>query len=299
MTQTAPTEQEAERILRQQGLSPERCGEQDWALALREVTDQLLGRTLPPVRRLGRLLDRPSGELVTQNSTTAPEREYACQTCEDGLFVLSARRALANGVYIGETPIPCPHCVPLSQRAAFAGIPERFRDARLDYLIEREGNAVAIKQARQWQGNTSMVLASRSEPGDSPYGTGKTHIGCAMLIKQIASAKAARFIQVQQYLEEIKSLFDAGGAEEYTARIAAEPLLMLDDLGKELGTPWQRAELFRLVDARYRAMRPTVITTNESYAALTESLGGAFLDRLNEAEWVFVGGRSFRGAGPQ
>lgn len=292
-------EEEAERVLRNQGLSPERCGADDWAQAMREVTEQLLGRTVPPVRRVGRLLPPQKTSSEPSGNETAPIREFVCTACEDSQYVNTATRVIneAAGVRIGSRPIPCPSCVPLSIRAALAGIPVRYRNVSLDTLVERHGNEIALQSAHTWEGTESVVLASRSEEGDDAYGTGKTQIGCAMLISQIQRARPARFLQVQDYLENIKRLFDVDGdsAEAYAQRIALEPLLMLDDVGKEQGTPWQRAQLFSLIDTRYRAMYPTIITTNKSYAELVDTLGGAFVDRLNDARWVFVGGKSWRG----
>ena len=43
------------------------------------------------------------------------------------------------------------------------------------------------------------------------------------------------------------------------------PLLILDDLGQERGTPWVAEKLFQIIDRRYTARLPTVITTTRPY----------------------------------
>ena len=291
-------EQEAMALLRAQGLTPERCGETDWRLALEEV----MARGNPKPGRPARPLLAPLRTLLAKpaappSEQAAPVREYQCPHCEDEGYVLTATRDVAPGVMLRERPVPCPACVPLGIRAALAGIPARFCNARLDTLIERSGNEAAVDAARAWDGSTSVVLASRDETGDSPFGTGKTHIACAMLIGQIARARPARFMSAQDFLEAMKRMFDATdeSAQEYADRVASEPLLCIDDLGKAQDTDWSRAQLFRLIDARYRAQRPTIITTNASFGWLTERFGGALVDRLSEAQWVYVGGTSMRG----
>lgn len=292
------TEREAETLLREQGLTPERCGEDDWRRAVREVVEQ-------SELRAGRAAPRPAmsfapskmfGALPPITGELPPAREYDCKTCEDRTFILTGSHEV-DGRAVRDHAIPCPACVSMNDRARLAGIPARALSARLETLVERPGNEAAIAAARTWRPPRSVVLAS-DEHAESFYGTGKTYIGCAMLIGQIELGRPARFVQVQEYLEAIKALFDAGdgAAQAYTDRMAAEPLVMLDDLGKEQGTPWQHAELFRFINRRYDALLPTIITTNEPYARLVENLGGALVDRLHEADWVYVGGKSWRGA---
>ncbi len=43
--------------------------------------------------------------------------------------------------------------------------------------------------------------------------------------------------------------------------IKQTPLLVLDDLGTESASPWAKEKLFQLLNHRYQAMLPTVITT--------------------------------------
>jgi DNA replication protein DnaC len=41
-------------------------------------------------------------------------------------------------------------------------------------------------------------------------------------------------------------------------------MLVLDDLGTESATPWAKEKLFQLLNYRYSAMLPTVITTSST-----------------------------------
>lgn len=290
-------EAEAEELLRAQGLTPERCGEDDWRLAIRETVERLT----PPLLRVSSVLR--SGGLATltrplDSTPAVAPREFACAACEDMQYVMTATHEVATGVIVRTRPVPCPACVPLPVRAALAGIPALFVDAALDTMVERPGNADALAMAREWDGTTSVVIASRADPGDSQYGTGKTHLAVAMLVSQIKRARWGRFMSEQDYLEGMKALFgsEPGAADGYADRIASEPLLAIDDLGKAQDTEWSRAAMFRLLDARYRSQRPTIITTNQTYRDLLDRLGGALVDRLHDARWVYVGGPSMRGA---
>jgi DNA replication protein DnaC len=44
--------------------------------------------------------------------------------------------------------------------------------------------------------------------------------------------------------------------------VRTAPLLVLDDLGSHSGTPWAQEKLFQLLNYRYNAALPTVITSN-------------------------------------
>lgn len=291
-------EERAEAALRAVGLTPERTGEEGWALAIREQVARVEGegRAVAPLRRLS-LPDR-SESSSTDESAVVPPREFACSTCEDAGAVLTATR-IVDGRTIRANPVLCPDCVPLEYRAARAGIDDRYHAARLDTLIEREGNAAAVTFARAWRGDTSVVLTSRGRRGDDLFGTGKTHIACAMLIGQIALGRPARFVSVQDYMEGMKARFDSAepgdSASAYADRIIAEPLLCLDDLGQQQLTDWSRTQMHRLIDGRYRAQRPTILTTNLTPEQMAANLAGGSLDRLREYHWIGVGGTSLRG----
>ena len=52
--------------------------------------------------------------------------------------------------------------------------------------------------------------------------------------------------------------------EKALDRLARYQCILLDDFGVERGTEYAQEQLFAVVDARYRAKRSTIITTNLS-----------------------------------
>ena len=57
---------------------------------------------------------------------------------------------------------------------------------------------------------------------------------------------------------------DTPGEAGLLDELAALPLLALDDLGTENPTCWARDRLYTLVNRRYLAQRPTILTTTLS-----------------------------------
>jgi hypothetical protein len=201
--------------------------------------------------------------------------------------------------FFGAT-VPC-SCVPLAKRAELAGIPERYREARLESMQRLPRKRASIVWGEGWDGRQSAVIHSFAGDGltDKTFGTGKTHLACALLNREIERGRPAQFVDTVDYLDEIKRRFDAGGeqAEAYTARLAAEPLLAIDDVSEHrLSTDWQRAQVATLIDRRHRDRRTTLITTNfEGPTEVARVLGGALASRLREYQWVPVGGEDMRG----
>lgn len=308
-------EEQVRAVFAELGLTAERLGEAEYEAEIRaEVRRQELSgaSTLPggSLSALRTKLPSPTAEakqaslaarLAEQEFHRTELQKYLvrpqCEWCADARVV---RTPADRSSRLFGSVVPC-RCVPLADRAAWAGIPERFRAVSLETMRKLPGKTAAIEWGEVWNGG-SAVIASRSNPLDATWGTGKTHLVCALLLREIARGKPARFLDVTDYLDEIKARFDGDEeqAEAYQARVSAEPLLALDDVSEHrLATPWQRQQVAMIIDRRYRASLSTLITTNFSDPLqLAAALGGSVGSRLKEYAWVLVGGVDLRGAKP-
>jgi DNA replication protein DnaC len=115
-----------------------------------------------------------------------------------------------------------------------------------------------------------------------------------------------RFWAVADLFAEIKRGFDGPSAYD-PADVEQCELLVLDDLGKTLTTPWSLTELFRLVDLRYREQRATCYTSNYAPEELADRMLArvgddhgadvvAMFDRIfDTCEVLEISGASWRG----
>src|SRR5262249_1998623 len=109
-------------------------------------------------------------------------------------------------------------------------------------------------------------------------GCGKTHLAAAIANAQIEAGRSAIFITAPDLLDYLRTAFSEGSASDedgYQARfdeLKETPLLALDDLGVESPTLWANEKLYQLLNYRYTAHRPTVITTNKSLDEIEERL---------------------------
>lgn len=133
-------------------------------------------------------------------------------------------------------------------------------------------------------------------------GVGKSHLAFSIanyLIKRGHSVIAMTMIDL---LLKLKSSFNGGKqTEEEILQIYDDcDLLIIDDLGKEKPTEWALQMIYSIIDRRYNALKPIIITTNFNAEELLKklgntSIGDAIVDRLFEiCEYVSIEGESFR-----
>ena len=98
-----------------------------------------------------------------------------------------------------------------------------------------------------------------------PPGCGKTHLAAAIANHCIAENRAVFFLVVPDFLDHLRSTFNPASDVSYDElfeQVREVPLLILDDVGAHSSTPWAQEKLFQLINHRYNAQMPTVITTN-------------------------------------
>lgn len=96
-------------------------------------------------------------------------------------------------------------------------------------------------------------------------GTGKTHQAYGAL-RRIAETGPARFEMLAMTAPDMYGLLRPGGSERGSEaelkRLCRIPLLLLDDLGTEKLSEWTEEATYRLINERYNACLPLIITTN-------------------------------------
>ncbi len=141
--------------------------------------------------------------------------------------------------------------------------PEQIRSLRSAYAA-----------AREYADNPSGWLVLHGG-----FGCGKTHLAAAIVNEHLRRGRSALFIVVPDLLDQLRATFSAESDETYVARFDAvrdAPLLVLDDLGTQATTPWAGEKLFQILNHRYNARLPTVITSNRDL----EELDGRLRSRL-------------------
>lgn len=114
-----------------------------------------------------------------------------------------------------------------------------------------------------------------------PSGCGKTHLACAIANYRISMAQPVLYIGVADLLDHLRSAFhpDSGTAyDDLFERVKDTPLLILDDLTMAVTTPWAKGKLEQLLNHRFNAQLPTVITTYVPVEKFDQNLQGHLID---------------------
>jgi DNA replication protein DnaC len=126
-----------------------------------------------------------------------------------------------------------------------------------------------------------------------PSGTGKTHLAAAIANRRIELGNEVFFAVVPDLLDHLRATFAPGSDVSYDELFEAvrnAPLLVLDDLGTQSETSWAQEKMFQVLNHRFNAQLPTVITTNYAVNELDERLRARLSDK-EEARVVSIGER--------
>ena len=104
-----------------------------------------------------------------------------------------------------------------------------------------------------------------------PHGSGKTILAAAAANRCIDRGHVVFFSHVPDLLDHLRATFSPASDIAYSElfeQVKATPLLVLDGLGSHSTTPWAEEKLGQIINHRYNAALPTIVTSAVSLDAL-------------------------------
>ena len=196
-----------------------------------------------------------------------------------------------------------------------SGMGDRFLRRTFETFQITDDNQRAAATALRYAQNFERLLPKPGEPEPGrngmfiagPPGTGKTHIAAAIANYLIAQGLPVVCMTMIDLLERIKRTYSNTGENEGTVLnlYKTVPLLVIDDIGKEPPTEWAISTIYNIINGRYEAYLPTIVTTNYDTDALIvrmtpretrdDTTARATIDRLMEmCRGVTLAGESWR-----
>ena len=152
--------------------------------------------------------------------------------------------------------------------------------------FQPEGHAQNAEQRLSLQTACEAAQRYAAEPRDwllilGDYGVGKTHLAAAIANDGLSRGLPVTFLNTPDLLDYLRAAFSPNAEETYGQRfeqLLDAPMLILDDFGTQNATAWAEEKLFQLLNHRYIARLPTVITTNLSLDDLDPRLSSRLAD---------------------
>ncbi|MEK7681832.1 MAG: ATP-binding protein, partial [Chloroflexota bacterium] len=113
------------------------------------------------------------------------------------------------------------------------------------------------------------------------HGCGKTHLAAAIANFRSRLGEATPIIPVPDLLDHLRRTFDPSSRINYDDlfdQVRSMPLLVLDDFGEHASTAWAQEKLYQIINYRYNARLPTVVTTSSKPEELESRIASRMLD---------------------
>lgn len=172
-------------------------------------------------------------------------------------------------------------------KLADAAIPPRFQDRTLqNYAAETPGQekvlAFALDYAEQFATHrtkgTSCVFVGKP-------GTGKSHLAVGIALHVMRHGFSARYATVQRAVRRIKDTWHRESPERESDALrwmTDVDFLILDEIGVQFGSDFEKNLLFEVLNSRYECRRPSLILSNLSQVEVQGYLGERVVDRIRE-----------------
>jgi len=161
---------------------------------------------------------------------------------------------------------------------------DNFEHKRLDLPPElRENLRTAFDRAEEFARSPEDWLIFHGLNG-----CGKTHLAAAIGNYQKVQGKPVLFVVVPELLDHLRSTFSPDSKisyDEFFEKLKETPLLILDDFGEQSATPWAQEKLYQLINYRYNARLPMVVTTCLSLDEIETRISSRMVDP--SISWVF------------
>lgn len=172
------------------------------------------------------------------------------------------------------------------------GVPERYLHASFRNFREETpaqqcvGNEIRAFVNGGWQGSPGLLFLGN-------VGTAKTLLGSALVNHWLDQygMKSARFCTILELALRVKATWNHNSFETESMayqRLRDLPLLVIDEIGVQFGSPAEKTIFTEVINQRYNALHPTILIGNLTINECTEVLGERVMDRFRDGGHVLV-----------
>lgn len=183
----------------------------------------------------------------------------------------------------------------LAQMIDGSGMEGRMLRASFDNYEAREPAQAAVLAACKAFAESVELDGSRNLWLIGPPGTGKTHLGCAIVSHLIRERGIpAAIYSAREIVRLLRATWgrnrdeDAETESEVIDRLGEIGLLVLDEVGVGFDKEGERTQILDVIDRRYKLGRPTVVLSNLHAKDVKTALGPRAFDRLRDGAEMHI-----------
>lgn len=164
-------------------------------------------------------------------------------------------------------------------RLNYAFVPKRFKNASLnDFEQDVIDDVQKFIKVDDW---AALVILGN-------VGTGKTHLGCA-IVREVCKERNAIYTTAYSMAQRVIADKNADFFNKY-------PVLVIDEISRKFDTKAENQRFFDIINFRYENLLPVVLLGNVDIESTMKSVGNAVADRLKEnLAGLVLTGKSKRG----
>lgn len=174
-------------------------------------------------------------------------------------------------------------------------IPRRFQGVNFENFLapENSGEAKALRNCKAF----AEKFPELSEMGAGmifcgSLGTGKTHLAISIARYVTESGFSARYLNLMQILKLVRETWGRESEPDAERHVISEltncDLLIIDEVGVQMGTENEKVILFEIINGRYENMNSTIVISNLDKAGISELISERSVDRITEGGGTLV-----------
>lgn len=195
--------------------------------------------------------ERKANGLSTEISTQT-KSEYKCNICNDLEFIINGNEAI---------PCKCRALREHERRMNKSGIGDEFKSRTFgNYATETSNQAILKDSCMEYVKSKGWTTGGVCILGN--VGSGKTHLAMAIANNLLAKGIEVVYVDYRSFISRMKqSLIDKDTYQSEIARLTEAEILYIDDLYKGKITEVDSSVMFEIINSRYLAKKPIIITS--------------------------------------
>ncbi|AAM67594.1 DNA replication protein DnaC [Buchnera aphidicola] len=179
-----------------------------------------------------------------------------------------------------------------------SGIRELYMNCSFEnYKIEHDGQRKVLKAAKRYAEEFNENIASFIFSGRP--GTGKNHLASAIGNYLILHGKSILIVTVADLMSNMKGTFSGTSnitEENLLHNLSSVDLLMIDEIGMQTESRYEKVIINQIVDRRSSSKRSTGMLSNLDHRGMKNLLGERVIDRmrLGNSLWLTFEWDSYR-----